>query len=130
MIFHYRQAPYPHVLSNEQIGRMKKIMPKVKWTIIVKKDNPMGRWCAKQWRQMGVNVIFDSNISEDRMMFLNDYILNVYTSKTSLKAWDDSYDIKDVNDFNVNSTIEDISDPKFKTIVTIMKDKELADMLR
>ncbi len=130
MIFHYRQAPYPHVLSNEQITKMKKIMPKVKWTIYVKKDNSMGRWCARQWEKMGVKVIFNPEISEDRMMFLNDYILNVYTSKASLKAWDDSYDIKDVNDFNVNSTIEDISDPKFKTIVTIMKDKELANLLK
>ena len=130
MVFHYRQAPYPHVLSNEQITKMKRIMPKINWTIIVKKDNPMGKWGAKQWKQMGVNVIFDPNISDDRMMLLNDYILNVHTSKASLKAWDDSYDVKDVNDFNVNSTIEDISDSKYKTIVTIMKDKELANMLK
>ena len=130
MVFHYRQVPYPHVLSHEQIRRMKKLMPKVKWTILVKKDNPMGKWCAKQWRKMHVKVKVGVDISEDRMMFLNDYIFNVYTSKESIKMWDKAYSIKDIKNFNINSTIENISNPKHKTIVTIMKDKELASLLK
>lgn len=130
VVFHYRHMPYPHVMSSEEIKRMKQIMPKLKWTIKSRKDTPMGRWCAKQWEKMGIKTEVGTDISADRMMFLNDYILLIYTSKESLKEWDKSYSVKSIDEYNINETMENISSPMYKTIMLVMKDKELANMLR
>ncbi len=130
MIFHFRHVPYPHVLSNEELKRMKQLMPKMKWSILSKKSTPMGKWCAKQWRKMGVRVKLGADISADRMMILNDYIINLYTTREAISKWDKAYSVKSINDFNINLIAESISNPKYKTIITIIKDKEIASLLK
>jgi len=130
MVFHYRHVPFPHVMSNEEIKRTKNLMPKLKWTILSKKDTVVGRWLAKQWENMGVKIKFGVDISSDRLMILNDYIFNVYTSKEAIEFWDKNYSVKRIEDFDTSMVTEAILNPKYKTIMIIMKDKELASLLR
>jgi len=129
MIFYYRHVPYPHVLSNEEIKIMKNLMPKIKWTIISKKATPMDKWNAKQWKKMGVKIRLGSEIPTDRLIILNDYILNVYVPKESISTWDKSYSVKNISDFDVHFTNEAILNQKFKTTAFLFKDKEIARLL-
>ena len=129
MLFYYRHIPYPHVLSNEEIKRMKNLMPKMKWTIISKSTTPMDKWNAKQWKKMGVKIKLGLEIPADRLMILNDYILNIYVPEESIFAWDKSYSVKNIGDFNVDFTNEAILDQKLKTTAIIFKDREIARLL-
>lgn len=130
MVFYYRHVPSPNVMSNEELERMRKIMPKISWTILSKKDTAVGRWLAKQWKRMGVEVKLGVDISADRMMILNDYIMNVYTSKEAIKLWDKNYSVKNVKDFDTTIVTKAILNPDYKTIMTILKDKEISSLLR
>ncbi len=130
MVFLYRHVPSPNVMSNEELERMRKIMPKINWTILSKNDTPVGRWLAKQWKRMGVKVKLGADISADRMMILNDYIMNVYTSKKAIKLWDKNYSVKNIKDFDTTIVSKAILDPDYKTVMTILKDKEISSLLR
>lgn len=130
MIFHYRHVPFPHVMSNEEIKIMKDLAPKIKWTILSKKDTVIGRWLVNQWKKMGVKVKLGVDTPSDRLMILNDYIFEVFTSKKAIEMWDKNYSAKKVENFDTSVVSEAIMDSKLKTIITIIKDKELASLLR
>ena len=129
MTFHFRHVPYPHVLSNEEINKLKPLMPKIKWTILSKKSTVLDAWNAGQWKKMGVKVVMGAEVSADRRIIMNDYIMDAHMSKEALESWDKMYSIKNFNDLDVNSITESIFNKKFTTIVTIVQDKELAKML-
>lgn len=129
MVFHYRHVPYPHVLSNEEINKLK-LIKNMRWLILSKKDTIMGRWCAAQWEKFRIKVKLGVDVSSDRRIILNDYIMDVYTTKESIIKWDKIYSVKNVKDFDANSINESLFNPKFKTILTIIKDKELASLLK
>lgn len=131
MLFFYRHVPYPHVLSNEEIQAVKQLGKKLRWTMIAKMDTPVGRWCAKQWRKFGVKVKLGADASADRLIIVNDYILNVYMSKEAITKWDKAYAVKSIDEYDANFMAEQgILNPKYKTFVTIMRDKEIASLLR
>lgn len=130
MIFQFRHIPYLHVLSNEDLQRMKPLMPKIKWTIISRNSTPLDIWNAKQWEKVGIKVIFDEKISADRRIIMNDYVIEAHMSKKSLEKWDELYSVKDLYDFDVKAMNESIFNQNFKTIVTLIKDKELAALLK
>ncbi|MDP3916927.1 MAG: hypothetical protein Q8Q42_01420 [Nanoarchaeota archaeon] len=130
MVFHYRHVPFPHVMSNEEIGIIKDLMPRLKWTILARKDTPIGRWFAMQWKKLGVNVKLGVDVLSDRLMILNDYICYVYTSKEAIKMWDKSYSIKDIKKFDTTEITKAILNKKYKTVMTIIKDKEIATMMK
>lgn len=130
ILFQFRHIPYVQVIPNEEINMIKELMPKIKWKILSKFSTPLDKWNAKQWNQIGVKTEFDPNISADRMIILNDLIIQAYMSKEAIKQWDDIYSIKDMNKFNIESMAKGIFNPKFKTIVTIFEDKDLARILK
>ena len=127
--FLYRHIPYPNVISREDIQRLKSIMPKTKWTILSKSNTPLDQWHAKLWKNFGVQAKAGVNISEDRMIIINNHIINAYVPNESIKKWDDSYAIKEASEFDISDTMEAISSTKLKTIATLFEDKELAKML-
>ncbi|MDO8556103.1 MAG: hypothetical protein Q7R96_02935 [Nanoarchaeota archaeon] len=129
MVFYFRHVPYPNVLSNEDILRLQKIMPKIKWTIFSNKSTLLDEWHAKLWRKFGVRVKTGSNILEERMIMMNDYIINAYTTSESDREWDKSYELKKISDFDMAGTLEAMNNLKYKTIVTVFRDKELSKML-
>jgi len=63
-------------------------------------------------------------------MILNDYIMNVYTSKKAIKLWDKNYSVKNIKDFDTTIVSKAILDPDYKTVMTILKDKEISSLLR
>ena len=131
MVFFYRHVPYPHVLTNEEIKGMKELRKKLKWVIIAKNDTPVSRWCAKQWRKFGVKVKLGADTSADRLIIMNDYIMNVYMPWEALLGWDKAYAAKNIDEYDINFMMEQgILNPKSKTFVTILRDKEIASLLR
>ena len=129
MVFHYRHVPYPHELTNEEIKKLS-LMRDMRSLIVSKKDTIMGRWCAKQWEKMGIKVKLGADISTDRRIILNNYIMDIYTTKEGITMWDKIYSVKNVKDFDAISMSDSILDSKLKTIVTVLKDKELATLLK
>lgn len=130
MIFQFRHVPYLHVLSNEDLQRIMPLMPKIKWSIISRNSTPLDIWNAKQWEKVGIKVAFDENISADRRIIINDYVIDAHMSKKAIKKWDSLYAVKDLHDFDVRTMNEDIFNQKFATIVILLKDKELASLLK
>ena len=131
MIFYFRHVPSPNVLSTEDIKRLKPIMPKLNWTIASKYANPLGNWNAKYWRRLGVKVIVGKDIPTDsRMIIMNDYVVNIFSSKDAMKLWDKIYSVKDIHNADVHQITKGDLNREYKTILTIMKDKEIADLLK
>ncbi len=116
MVFHYRHIPFPYVMSNEELKRMRSLMPKLKWTILAKKDTVVGRWLAKQWNKIGVKTKIGVDIAEDRLMILNDYIFYVYTSKEAIDLWDKNYSVKNIKDFDTTIVNDAVLNPKYKPL--------------
>ena len=127
--FHYRHAPYPNVLSKEDILKLKPIMPKIKWTILSKCSTPSDLWHAKLWEKIGVQVKTGADVLADRLIIINNYIINAYVPKEAIVKWDNSYSANKASDFNMTETMEAISNKKYRTIVTIFEDKEIAQLL-
>ena len=127
--FLYRHVPYPNVISREDIQRLKSIMPKTKWTILSRYSTPLDLWHAKLWKNFGVFAKTGADISEDRVIIINNHIIHAYVPNKSIKKWDDSYAINKASEFDITETMEAISNSKFKTIATLFEDKELARFL-
>ena len=126
--FHYRHVPYPFILSGEDFETVKKIMPKMNWTILSRHTSPMDRGCAKYWRKMGVRVKLGVDIATDTMMVVtNEYIMNVFLPEKSNRLWDKLF--TSTNAENFRGMMETILDQRHKTIVTILKDSEIAKVL-
>lgn len=129
VVFHFRHVPYPHVLSNEDMQKIKALMPQMKWTMMSMKGTTLDRWNAQQWRKLGVKVVVGADIAADRRIIMNDIVINAYMSKEALRRWDKMYAITNLNKFDINSLNKAIFNARLKTIVTLVKDKDLAEML-
>ncbi|MBS3079858.1 hypothetical protein J4221_00130 [Candidatus Pacearchaeota archaeon] len=129
VVIHCRHVPYPHVLTNEEIKKLR-LMRNMKCLILSKKDTILDRWCAKQWKKMGVNVKLGAEIGVDMKIILNDYIMDIYNTKEVISMWDKIHSVKSVNDFDATSMSESILNTKLKIVVTVYKDKELASLLK
>jgi len=130
MIFYFRHVPYLHVIPSETLSRLKKSFSKINWKIISKNKSILDKWNAKQWQGIGVKVDFCKDISFDRLIIMNDYIMHVYTSKKSIWEWDKTYSIKNIDKFKIKDISDKILDNKLKTFVTILKDKDIANLIK
>ena len=57
---------------------------------------------------------------------MNDYIINVFSSKKAIESWDEAYSVRNPSGSDTYKITKDILSQKYKTIITITKDKELA----
>ncbi len=134
LLFLMRHVPYPFKFTGSDFEKLKALMSKVgqkiDWTIVARGSGPLDQWCAKYWRKFGIKVRTGTETPTDSSMFLvNDYIAETRMPQKANEFWDDLFrrtpdavDIELVNEALFNA--------KFKTIVTIYKDKEMAEMLR
>ena len=129
MIFHFRHTPFLASVPNEGLKKMKD-MKNMKWTIISKGDGVVDRWNAKQWIKRGVRVITGVDRGADRRVIMNDYVIDIYNPEAAIRGWDEMYKAKDVKDIDMSSLTENLLNSKFKTVMIITKDKELANLLR
>jgi len=128
--YYFRHVPYPHTLSKEDIEKLEPIFHKIRWTIMAKSATLLDKWCAKQWRRLGIKVKIGCDIPTDTMLFvMNDYIMSLYLPKKAVKEWDKIFSIKSLYHVNMDRMTKTLLSKKFKTIVTVTKDKELAQQL-
>lgn len=123
--FHYRHIPNPSIISEEDINKLRVFLPKINWLILSKKDTPVGRWNAKQWAKLGVKTKIGADIFADSLIVVNDYILNLYTRKESINAWDGR--VKELDNYIVRPISDDSK--RKNTVVLITKDQELANII-
>lgn len=126
MDFHYRHIPHPFILTKGTMERLERLMPNIDWTILSKKDSPVGRWNAKQWEKLGVKTKIGVDISSDSLIIMNNNIINIYTPIDSIKKWDER--TSKLEDYEIRPTQNVKS--RNKAIITIMTDKEIAERLR
>ena len=130
MIFYFRHVPAPNSVSNDDLKNLNPYLSKIKWTIFSGGTTPLDKWSAKYWQKLGIKVKLGQDIpTNDRMIIMNDYVINVFSSKEDLLAWDKAYS-GEINKINLHDTIKGILNSKYKTTITIIKDKELANFLR
>ncbi|MEK6925772.1 MAG: hypothetical protein AABW50_00690 [Nanoarchaeota archaeon] len=131
MAFYFRHVPYPNVLPNDEIEKLKPVMSKIKWKIFSNHSTNLDKWCAKYWKKLGVQVKVGQDIPTNTMLILlNDYITSVYLSKEAIKKWDSIFSIKSLQNADINKMTETLIEKRYKSVVTIIKDKELASLLR
>ena len=131
MIFYFRHVPSPNSLTIDEVKRLKPFFSKIKWKIISKSANPFDKWCANYWRKFGVKVEIGKDIpTNSRLIVMNDYVIHVYTPKEAQRLWDKTFSVRNVNEANVHTITEGLLSKKYKTIITILKDKEIASLLR
>ncbi|GEM_PF-2112831 len=128
--FYFRHVPYPNVLSKEDVLKLRPIMRRIKWTINSHESTELDEWHAKLWRRFGIKVKTGTGLLADRLAIMNDYIINAYVAEKLNKGWDNSYNVKNISDFDMTGIMEAINSPRSKTIAIIFQDAELAKMLR
>ena len=131
MTFHMRHVIYPFILSGDDYRKVRKMLQKIRWTILSKNDTPMDRWCARYWKKLGVTVKTGVETATDAIMIVTgDYITNVYLPRKAKQTWDkvfssatpEKFDMKTMNEVTINDA--------YKTLVTVIKDREIARLLR
>ncbi len=131
MIFYFRHVPYPHVITQEDLEKMKPLMPKIKWTIITKYATPLDKWCARHWKKMGVKVHTGKDIPTSTIMIIiNHHVMDVSIPKKAIKEWDKIFSIRDIRYMDMHKMTQTLLDQKFKTVLTITEDEDLATMKR
>lgn len=130
MTFHMRHVIYPFILSGEDYRKLKKMLKKIRWTILSMNDNPMDRWCARYWKKLGVTVKTGVETATDAIMIITgDYITNVYLPKKAKQTWDKAFSSKTPERFDIKTMNEVTTNERYKTIATVMKDREIAQLL-
>ncbi len=132
IVFLTRHVPFPNAITRKEAELLEKIKSKVKWKMISKTWTPLDQLFADFWRKLGVEVENNPNISNIFTIINNDYILEVYKIPhiESLKEWDAIYEKSDVSKIDFAKMHEQFANKKFKYMVTVLKDKEIAKILR
>lgn len=129
MTFYFRHVPYPHVLSREDIEKWKSFKNNLRWVIIAKSATPLDKWCANHWKKVGVKVKIGREIPTNAMLIIvNNHILDITLHKKAIQEWDKIFSIKDIRNMDMNRMTKTLLSNKFKTIVTITEDEDLATM--
>ncbi len=131
MVFLVRHVPFPNAITRNQIEMLKKVKDRLKWKMVSKTWTPLDELYANFWKKIGVKVENNPSIPNTFTIIINDYILDVYKIPyiKAIKEWDEAYEQTDLSKVDFAKMNEMFADKKFKYIVTVLEDKELANIL-
>ena len=90
----------------------------------------MDRWCARYWKKLGVVVKTGVETATDAILIVTgDYITSVYLPRKAKQTWDKAFSSPTPERFDIKMMNEITTNERYKTIATIMKDKEIARLL-
>ncbi|MBI4021395.1 MAG: hypothetical protein HY369_04065 [Candidatus Aenigmarchaeota archaeon] len=131
MLFLFRHVPYPHVLSPQDIERLGPVFRRIRWTIHSGSDTPLDRWCARHWRRWGAQVRLGVSVPTDTMTIVtNEYVTSVFLSPQAIRTWDRLFAIRKVEEADIHQMSETLQSQSYQTIATVLKDKDVAALLR
>ena len=103
----------------------------MKWRIYARESTPLDKWCAKFWKKLGVKVKMNQDVpTSSILIIMNDYVLMHHFPRQARKDWDKIYSVKNVKDADMDKMTETLLNIKHKSVLTIIKDKEIANRLR
>ncbi len=122
----------PLFLSVEKYQRIQILQEKFEVYSTVKGNSLVDKWCSEFWNKQGAKTTFGANYGNgtDTVAF-GDFVIQMHYPAKTLKKMDKFFNkIKKIEDININHLFNNIFLEKTKIIMTVNKNKELAERIK